>query len=213
MFARLGGTITGQKMVEPSDRDMRTVLTAIAAGQPELIYLPIFISAGSEIARQTKRTAGLEQAKLMGGDGMFGPDFLRAAGEAAVGMYFTSLDLSVEALGPAYADFLAKYHQKYGAPVSAFHGHAYDATIMIFAALEKVAQKDSAGNTSIGRQALRDALYATQDFKGVTGTLTCNQYGDCADTKMGVYQVVSADPASWNPGVNPKKIHVQEVRP
>ncbi len=56
-------------------------------------------------------------------------------------------------------------------------------------------------------EALRDALYATKNFKGLTGTLTCDRYGDCADPKIAVYQTISADPAKWNPGTDPKKIY------
>ena len=31
----------------------------------------------------------------------------------------------------------------------------------------------------IGRQALRDALYATSGFEGASGTITCDEFGDC----------------------------------
>jgi branched-chain amino acid transport system substrate-binding protein len=59
---------------------------------------------------------------------------------------------------------------------------------MVFAAIEKVAVQDADGTLHIPRQALRDALYATKDFKGLTGNLTCNPTGDCADPKIAVYQ-------------------------
>jgi branched-chain amino acid transport system substrate-binding protein len=122
-------------------------------------------------------------------------------------VYNSSPDLSVEALGPKYQQFLDKHQKKYGEkPLSAFHAHAYDAAMMIFAAIEKVAKKDAQGNTYIGRKALRDALFATRNFPGITGNLTCNPYGDCADPKIAVYQTISADPAKWNPGTDPKKI-------
>jgi branched-chain amino acid transport system substrate-binding protein len=38
----------------------------------------------------------------------------------------------------------------------------------------------------IPRRALRDALYATSGFEGLTGTLTCNEVGDCADPAIRV---------------------------
>jgi branched-chain amino acid transport system substrate-binding protein len=208
VFKKLGGTITAQEAVGPTDTDMRPVLTKIAVGKPEFIYYPIFIAAGGHITRQAKEISGLANTKLMGADGMFSPDFLKAAGDAAVGMYHSSPDLSAEALGPRYVEFLAKHQKKYGEkPLAPFHAHAYDAANMIFAAIEKVAKKDSAGNLYIGRKALRDALFATKNFKGLTGTLTCDKYGDCADPKIAVYQTVSADPTKWNPGTNPKKIY------
>jgi branched-chain amino acid transport system substrate-binding protein len=82
---------------------------------------------------------------------------------------------------------------------------------MIFAAIEKVAVQDEDGTLHIGRQALRDALYATTDFPGLTGTLSCTATGDCGAPILAVYQVQSADPSTWNPGAaadsNPKKIY------
>lgn len=207
-FKKLGGTITAQEAIGPTDTDMKPVLTKIAVGKPEIIYYPIFTSAGGHITRQAKEVSGLAGVKLMGADGMFSADFLKAAGDGAKGMYLSSPDLSPEALGPAYGKFQVKHQKKYGEkPLSAFHAHAYDAAMMVFAAVEKVAKKDSAGNTYIGRKALRDALFATKNFKGLTGTLTCDKNGDCADPKIAVYQVVSADPAKWDAGVDPKKIY------
>jgi branched-chain amino acid transport system substrate-binding protein len=209
-FKELGGTITAQEAVAPTDTDMTPVLTKIAATSPEFIYYPIFVAAGGFVTAQAKQTPGLEDTPLMGADGMFSPDFLKAAGEAATGMYHSSPDFS--AFGSGYQDFLAKHQTKYGEkPLSAFHAHAYDAANMIFAALEKVAVKDADGTLHIPRQALRDAMFATKDFKGLTGNLTCTATGDCSDPKIAVYQTQNADPATWNPGAaadsNPKKIY------
>ena len=59
--------------------------------------------------------------------------------------------------------------------------------MMILTAIDKVAVKEG-GNLLIGRKALRDALLATSTMQGLTGTITCDQYGDCADPKIAVYQ-------------------------
>lgn len=207
-FRQLGGTITSSEAIGPTDTDMRPVLTKIAAGGPEVVYYPIFISAGGHVTRQAKEVSGMANVKLMGADGMFSPDFLKAAGAAATGMHLSSPDLSPEALGPRYKEFLDKHQKKYGEkPLAPFHPHAYDAATMIFAAIEKVAKQDAAGNTYIGRKALRDALYATKGHQGLTGTLTCDPHGDCADPKIAVYQVESADAAKWDPGKNPRKVY------
>ncbi len=105
-FKKLGGTITAQEAVAPTDTDMRPVLTKIATGKPEFIYFPIFIAAGGHITRQAKEVSGLEKANLMGADGMFSPDFYKAAGDAAIGMYHSSPDFS--AFGAGYKTFLRK---------------------------------------------------------------------------------------------------------
>jgi branched-chain amino acid transport system substrate-binding protein len=190
-FKKMGGTITAQEAVAPTDTDMRPVLTKIATGKPEFIYYPIFIAAGGHITRQVKEVSGLEKAYLMGADGIFSPDFYKAAGDTAIGMFHSSPDFSKFAGG--YKDFLAKHQKKYGEkPLAPFHAHGYDAAMMIFAAIKKVAKTGPDGTLCIGRKALRDALYATKDMKGLTGNLTCDKYGDCADPHIAVY-ITTAD--------------------
>ncbi len=186
-FKKLGGIITSQEAVAPTDTDMRPVLTKIATRKPELIYYPVFIAAGGHITRQVKEVKGLEKAALMGADGIFSPDFYKAAGEAAIGMYHSSPDFS--AFGEGYKLFLEKHLKRYGEkPIAPFHAHAYDAAMMIFSAIEKVARKGPDGTLYIGRKALTEALYATKNFRGLTGNLTCNKYGDCADPRIAVYR-------------------------
>jgi branched-chain amino acid transport system substrate-binding protein len=185
-FKKMGGTITAQEAVAPTDTDMRPVLTKIATGKPAFLYMPIFIAAGGHISRQLKEVAGMEKVVVMGADGMFSPDFYKAAGETAIGMYHSSPDFS--AFGDAYKGFLDKHMKKYGEkPLAPFHAHGYDAAMIVFAAIEKVAVKDADGGLTIGRKALRDALYATKDFKGLTGNITCGPTGDCADPRIAVY--------------------------
>ena len=85
------------------------------------------------------------------------------------------------------------------------------AVIGTLAALEKVAVVGADGTITVPRKALRDAIYATKDFKGITGNLSCSPSGDCGAPVIAVYQVVNADPASWNPAdptnPNPKKVY------
>ena len=189
-FKKLGGTITSQEAVAPTDTDMRPVLTKITTGKPEFIYYPVFIAAGGHITRQAKEVRGMEKVPLMGADGIFSPDFYKAAGEAAVGMYHSSPDFS--AFGEGYKIFLEKHQKKYGEkPIAPFHAHAYDAAMMIFAAIEKVAKKAPDGTLYIGRKALTDTLYATKNFKGLTGNLSCDKYGDCADPRIAIYKTSS----------------------
>lgn len=189
-FTKMGGAITSAEAVGPTDTDMRPVLTKIAATKPEMLYYPIFTSSGGLISTQSQEIEGLGAAvKGMGADGLFSPEFLKAAGASAEGMYLSSPDFST--FGPDYAGkFLPAYEAAYGQkPTSAFHAHAYDAVNVVLAAVEKVAVKNADGSLSIGRQALRDALYATKDYKGLTGNISCSADGDCADPHIAVYQI------------------------
>jgi branched-chain amino acid transport system substrate-binding protein len=205
-FKKLGGTITSQEAVGSTDTDMRPMLTKIATGKPDMIYYPVFIATGGHITRQAKEVKGLEKVALMGADGIFSTDFYKAAGETAIGMYHSSPDFS--AFGAGYKTFLERHQKKYGEkPIAPFHAHAYDAAMMIFAAIEEVAKKGPDGALYIGRRALRDALYATKNFKGLTGNLTCDKYGDCADPRIAVYKtsvenvrnLVMPDKPFWKP--------------
>ncbi len=188
VFTEIGGTVTAQEAINMGDTDMRPVLTSIATGGPEIIYYPIFIAEGGFITTQAKEIAGLENTILAGADGMISPVFIEAAGDAAEGMYISGPDLGFT--GGGYESFLATHTEKYGEdPLSAFHAHAYDAANMVFDAVEQVAGTDAEGNTLIGRQALRDALYGTSGHDGITGNLSCNENGDCADPKIAVNQI------------------------
>jgi len=187
-FTQMGGTITAREAVDPNGTDFKSALTSIAATSPEIIYLPIFVKAGSLITRQAKEVPGLENTYLMGADGMFSPDVTEGAGEAVEGLFVSSPDLTAFA-GEYTTVFLPKYNELFGTgPISIFHAHAHDAAMLIFAAIEKVAVQDADGTLHIGRQALRDAMYATKDFNGLTGVLTCSPTGDCANPVIAVYK-------------------------
>jgi branched-chain amino acid transport system substrate-binding protein len=207
VFTELGGTITTQEAVNVGDTDMKPVLTKIATGAPEIIYFPIFEPEGDLIAAQFGQVAGLENTIKMGADGLFADTFPEGTGDGAVGMYLSGP--YVDVASGAYSDFLAKWKTKFGGvPPSGFHAHSYDATNILFAAIEKVAVKDADGTLHIGRQALRDAMYATKDFNGLTGKLTCDANGDCATGEaLGVFKLSEAEvggawppPVFWRPG-------------
>ncbi|MDH5507974.1 MAG: branched-chain amino acid ABC transporter substrate-binding protein [Anaerolineae bacterium] len=192
-FEELGGTVVAFEAVDKNADDMRPVLTTVAAsGNVEFLYYPVFTKAGANITKQAREVEGLENVVLAGADGMLSPSFLEAAGDAAEGMYLSGPNLAFE--GGIYPDFIAKHDEMYGIePTSVFHAHAFDAFNMIMNAIESVAVVDDDGTIHIGRQALRDALFATADFVGITGTLTCNEYGDCANAQIAVNQVKSGE--------------------
>jgi branched-chain amino acid transport system substrate-binding protein len=187
-FEGLGGTIVEFTAVNKGDTDMRPVLTSVAAaGPPEFLYYPVFTAECAFLTKQAKEVAGLENTLLAAADGCISDAAAEAIGEPGEGMVFSGPDISFS--GDAYETFKMNYRAKYGTDtLSVFHAHAYDATNMLFTCIEQVAIED--GDTiHVGRQALRDCLYATSGFTGLTGSLTCDQYGDCADPKISVSEL------------------------
>lgn len=187
-FEGLGGEVTAREAVSKGQTDMSTVLTNVAATQPEILYFPIFTAEGGFVAAQSGDVAGLEEVVLMGADGLFSQDFIDAAGPNVNGMYLSSPDFT--AFGDEYQDFLDKYNEKYGeAPIQVFHAHAYDAANILMDAIEEVAQGEEGGDLTVDRQALRDAIFATENHEGLTGTLSCSDVGDCSSPHIAVYQI------------------------
>jgi len=187
--AQCDGTITAEEAVSVGDTDFSGVLGNIAADSPEFLYFPIFVAEGALITQQAKDTAGLEDTILGGADGYFSPDWLAAAGADAEGHYLSGPDLGFS--GDFYeAEFLPAYYEISGEDqtISVFHAHAYDAYNLLAEAIEAVAFVDG-GTTYIPRTALKDAFFSTSEYEGLTGSLTCDEFGDCADAKISVSQV------------------------
>jgi branched-chain amino acid transport system substrate-binding protein len=177
-FEAAGGSVTAQEAIQVGDKDMKPVLTTIAADAPEFLYYPVFVAEGGLITSQAREIDGLAETDLGGADGMLTPDWIAAAGEeSAEGVYLSGPDL--EFSGDFYeADFLPAYEEAYGEPTSVFHAHAFDATNMLIEAIEEVAIEED-GTTYIPRTALKDRMFETADYEGVIGSLTCDENGDC----------------------------------
>jgi branched-chain amino acid transport system substrate-binding protein len=181
-FTELGGTVVLPTAVTADQTDMRPVLTEVAAAGAELIFFPIFQPAGDFLAEQALEVAGLEDVVLMGADGLLSDTYVVLP--QTEDMYFSGPQTPT---GDAYDEFVGKYEAEYGeAPIQSFHAHAYDATNMVFAAIEAVATDDG-GTLTIDLQALRDELHA-MTWEGLTGTLSCDEYGDCAAPNIDILQ-------------------------
>src|SRR5919108_746303 len=92
------------------------------------------------------------------------------------------------------ADFIIKQSREIGfKPTSMMAADGvlsdtYDETMILFEALEKVVVEEDDGTLNIDRQELRDAVGATSGYNGITGTLTCDEFGDCADPNIQIFQ-------------------------
>ena len=206
-FKKLGGQIVSDEAISPTDTDMRPVLTKIATAKPEIIFAPCFVGATSYLIRQKKEIPGLEKARMIGTDASLGAQLLEAAGKDVIGFEIASTALEPEAQGPKYKALREKYKKMFGEyPIQGFHGNGYDAMMIAADAIKKVA-KTEGNNTVIPIKAFRDAVFATKNMDGVTGKLTCDQYGDCGVYKFTVYQFTSEDPKTLEVGKNPKRVY------
>jgi branched-chain amino acid transport system substrate-binding protein len=187
-FEAGGGTLTGSEQVDSEDTDFKPVLTSLAAQKPDVLYFPIFVAACTLIIKQAAEI--MPDTTLIVSDGCLSSDTLKNAGKAADGVWASSPDLSAFQTNEFYSgEFIPAYKEAFGSdPLSVFHAHAYDAANVVFEAIEKVAIDNGDGSLSIPRQALRDAVFDTKGYQGVTGTITCLPTGDCAtDVTIGMF--------------------------
>jgi branched-chain amino acid transport system substrate-binding protein len=197
-FTALGGTVTSQDAIQVGDTDFTGVLTNVQAGGAEFLYFPIFVAEGSLLAQAAKTTLG-DATVLAGSDGLWDANFYSAVGD---NVFLSGPDLSAFTGDAAlYSDtFLPRYEEKYGSePLSAFHAHAWDATNILLTAIDSVSI-ESGDTLYIPRTALRDAVGATEGVTGITGSLSCDDNGDCQPSAtIAVYQVAGGDLDTTSP--------------
>jgi branched-chain amino acid transport system substrate-binding protein len=203
IFTELGGQVVLAAVVNKGDTNMQPVLTAVARSGAELVFFPVFQPEGDYLVLQTREVEGLEDITLLSAEGLYQDTFIEAVGEAGVGLYLVTPALPES---PAHDAFVSRYEMKYGeAPTRLYYAHTYDAANMLLNAIEAVADQGEDGTLHIGRQALRDALYATSGYQGLTGSLTCDEYGDCGVAKFQVTRL--DDPAAGLDGLGANVVY------
>ncbi len=188
-FEAGGGTVTVQEQISSEGTDFKPLLESIAQTDPDVLYAPVFVAACSLILKQAADI--MPDVTIMASDGCMSSDTLTNAKDAVDGVFLSSPDVSVFQEGEFYSnEFIPAYVEEFGSdPTSVFHAHAFDAANVLFAAIEQVAVQNDDGSLSIGRTALRDAVFATSGYEGMTGIITCTPLGDCAtDVTIGIFE-------------------------
>ncbi len=183
-FTALGGEIVLDAVIDKGDTDMRPVLEAVANSGAEFLFFPLFQPESDFIVLQVKEAAGLENIILMSSPASLTEGFINNVGEDGLGMYFMGV---AEPQTPISNKLRAAYEAKHGEPPP--HGtfaQGYDAANLLLHGIEAAAVQDEDGTLHIGRQVLRDTLYATSGLEGATGTLKCDEFGDCAASKFDI---------------------------
>jgi len=197
-FEQLGGKIVLDATVNKNDANMEPVLTTVINSRAEMVFFPLFQPEGNHVLLQARKMPALAKTVLMSDGSLIENSFIQAVQAAAIGMYFVgpTPPKRTPELEKLEAEYKARYH---GSPPTYYFINAFDAAGILFAAIEKAAVKGGNGRLRIGRQALRDALYSTTGYPGLTGSLTCDEFGDCAAQSFNVLRLT--DPTSGVEGL------------
>lgn len=160
----IGGQIVSELTYSMGDTDFSSQLTEFKNLDPQPDFLFISSNPGEigTIIKQA-RDLGLTMP-IVGGDGYDTPLLAELAGDAATNVFFTTHQ-GIYDQTPESEAFNAAYEAEYGNPPEAvFAALGYDGIKLMADAIARAGSTDGA--------AVRDALAATQDFHGVTGTIS-----------------------------------------
>lgn len=164
-FTAAGGTIVSDEAYVAGDTDFNAVLTKIKSLDFDVIFIPGYYEEAGLIIKQA-RALGIT-VPILGADGFDSPTLAELAGADACSDVFFSNHYSSLDQDPAVQNFIAAFNTMYGAEPDAFNALGYD--------LAKFACDGISRASELTGAAVKDALAATTDFVGVTGTFSVGE--------------------------------------
>ena len=152
--AELGITVVAEEGYAKGDKDFNAQLTNIKAADPEFIFCPNYYEDDGMIVKQA-RALGLT-VPFLGGDGWDGV-VKYASAEELEGTFYCS------AYAPGSTDAVKAFEEAYTAAygtdtLSMFAANAYDAAMVMCAALAKAEETGEAPASDAYKQAVIDAI-------------------------------------------------------
>lgn len=184
VFEKLGGDCLGRIHVN-SGQDVYPQMYWISKLNTDVLYYPVYTVDGVNITRMAGQL-GLKHA-LIGSDSLLSRDFLLQTLDFNRGMYLSGPS-SVEEQQGFTDQYLARYGEN---PNASYHLQGFDAAMLLFSAIQNstVGGTTTNGSLIIHRNALREAIQAVRDAAGLSGPITCSQYGDCAEPNIEIFQI------------------------
>jgi branched-chain amino acid transport system substrate-binding protein len=160
-----GGTIVAQEAYVTNDTDFNAILTKIKGQDFDVIFIPGYYNEAGLIIKQA-RAQGID-ATILGADGFDSPVLLELAGaEALNNVYFSNHYSSLDK-DPKVVKFISDFKAKYNKEPDAFNALGYD---LVFFAADAISRAEELTGESV-----KDALEATTNFSGVTGTFSVDE--------------------------------------
>jgi len=173
----LGANIVAREHTTDKDTDFTSILTKIKGTKPDLI---MFGGIDPQAGPMAKQMASLGiTAKLIGGDGIQTPNFIKLAGDSAEGQMASMPGLPKEKM-PGGQKFMDKYKAKFGKDVELFAPMGYDAVFVFVDSMKRAGSADPAKYLpEVGKTKL----------EGVIGPIEFDEKGDLKNGPITVYVV------------------------
>lgn len=188
-YENIGGKVLGYEGITPGESDFSAVLEMVRASNADAVYFGGIYPEGSLILKQLKEK-GID-VMFMGPDGMDSGEVINIAGDAAIGMSYTSLaaDISGTPEGKVFVD---NYQKMFSKDPEAYSSYGYDAmNVTLNAIVTAIKENDGEKPT---REEVVATVRATSGFKGLATDVTFNQLGD--NTEANIY-ILSFEKAQY----------------
>lgn len=172
-----GGVIVAREFTTDKSTDFRAILTAIKGKQPDVLFFGGMDPQGGPLMRQV-RSLGIT-ARFLGGDGVYTPEFIKLAGDAAEGAYSSLPGVPLEQM-PSGIAFRDKYRAKYNRDIQLYAPFCYDAVNIMIEAMKRA--------DSVKPEKYLPELIKT-DHNGVTARIMFDEKGDLKNGAITFYRV------------------------
>lgn len=170
---KMGFAIVADETYGPADTDMTAQLKKIGSAGAQAIINWSIVPAQSLVLKNIKQLG--MKIPVFQSHGFGNPKYIKAAGDAAVGVLFPAgLILVANELPDGHwhkavlVAYKGAYEKKYSPPVSTFGGHAYDSLWIVINAMNK---KKITPDMDLkkARKLIRDGIEETQKWIGIHG--------------------------------------------
>lgn len=174
--------------------DFAGQLTNIASYNPDVLFVPGYVEHVALIGPQSVQV-GLDTV-LLGADGWDGVlDIMTEGQRATLNGSFHMTGFSTEDDSPIVQDFVRRFTAATGAPPDMFSAQAYDAAMILVAAIERALADGHEPNTPAFKAATIHYMSVT-NMTAVTGHITFDELNNPQKTAF-IIEFIDGEPHLW----------------
>ena len=163
---KIGINVDGEERFEIGTTDMRTQLTKLMSSDSDYIILAGYPKQIGFILKQADEL-GMSK-NFFAHSGSIGPDIIKVAGDSAEDLIFL-YESQIDNSQKRTLAFFENYRRKYNEEPELFSMIAYDTLFVL---------RDKIEECSLDTDCIKDSLYNTKNFEGISGKISFDKNGD-----------------------------------
>ncbi|WP_439360430.1 ABC transporter substrate-binding protein [Bradyrhizobium sp. DASA03007] len=168
---QVGIKVLSKTNYDPNTKEFKPLLTAVKDSGSEFVVISGFYTDTALLVKQMNELGVTKP--FFNNTAVAIPQYTEISGPAAEGTYGAVYYLPGSITGEQARRFVTSWTENNGKPPSQYEGMGYDGVNLLANAIQRAKAKGK-----LSRDTVRDALFETKDFAGVTGNITITQTGD-----------------------------------